>query len=336
MLKNIKTTIETYFLSAVLLIAFVLVFLVLRPYLPLLLLAVVLVVLFRPVFNWINTKMGNHRVVSSILTTLLILVIIIVPLSIFATLVISEVNGYFNSSHQALVQNFHLPAFIEKYNFNFQDYFHNIISGLLNDIGSIFTNLAKLFIDLTLTVVSMVYLFKDGDKIEKAILEAMPLEPEQKNKLRTDMAAGIRAIIGGYFLIALLQGVMTGIGFTIFRVPNPALWGFVTMIFALLPTAGAAFINIPAIAYLFWVGQPGLAIGLAIWYLAGLTLIDNFIGPRFISGRVKIHILLIIFSTIGGVGMFGAIGIITGPLIMIFFWSILEIFQDKENELVKS
>lgn len=333
--KTIKDKIEIYFLSALLLSVFILAFLVLRPYISILLLAIVLVILFRPIFEWINSRIRKHRLIASLLTTLLVVIIILIPLSIFTGLVANEVNGYLNSSKHFLFQDSQLPSFIQKYNFDFKDYFKGVVSGTLNDIGKIFSNLAQLFIGIILTVVSMVYLFKDGNKIEKSLFSALPLRNEQRVKLETDLVQGIRAVIGGYFLVAILQGIVTGFGFWIFHVPNPALWGFIAVILALLPSMGTAFINIPAVIYLFYINLPGYAIGLAIWYLISIGIIDNFIGPRFISGRVRIHILVLIFSTIGGVSLFGPIGIIVGPLIMILFDSVLGLFRERENEMLK-
>jgi len=95
---------------------------------------------------------------------------------------------------------------------------------------------------------------------------------------------------------------------------------------------GTSLVNVPAIAFLFVTKHTGQGIGLIIWWLGAVSIIDNFVGPKFISGRVRIHILLLIFSIIGGLQVFGALGFLIGPLVMIFFWSILEMFQDRDTE----
>ncbi len=182
----------------------------------------------------------------------------------------------------------------------------------------------------------MIYLFKDGLRIREALFSTLPFTHEQREKLSNDLAAGVRAVIGGYILIAIIQAVVSSIGYTIFDIPNPALWGFVVFFCALLPTFGSGLVNIPMVAYLFITHHTGAAIGFFIWYAVSIGIIDNYIGPRFISGRVDIHPLLIIFSLIGGLSFFGPIGFVTGPLILILFWSILGMFKQREEELAKT
>jgi predicted PurR-regulated permease PerM len=324
--------IRDYFLTGMLAIAGILVFLLFRPYISILLLAFVFAVIFNPLFLKILKLTGKKEVLASILTTVIVILIFLVPLIIFGSLVIRQLSSVLQSPDQLLinVSNIHLPGILERANLDLKAYIENILAGFINDAGSIFSNLAKFFVYLTLTFLSLIYLFKDGHKIRRSLLNALPFTDAQSKKLTEDLAAGIRAVIGGYILVAVIQGIVSGFGFWIFGVPNPALWGFLTVLVALIPTFGTSLANIPAILYLLINGQMGHAIGLTIWYVAAISIIDNFIGPRFVSGRVRIHVLLLIFGIIGGINMFGTLGFIMGPLIIIFFWSILEMFQKED------
>lgn len=332
---NLPTTnqkIQGYFLIGLLIISLLLVFLIFRPYIPVLLFALVLAVIFKPVHMGIYRKTGKRAVISAILTTLLIVLIIMIPVSMFATLVFRELNSALPHLSFANLNNIHLPAFLQNADFDLQNYVSGALSSLANNLGTLLSDVLKVFVFLGLTILTLIYFFKDGDRITDQALHSLPFTQKQADKLRYDITAGIRAVIGGYILVAVIQGAMSGLGFWFFGVPNPALWAFVAVIAALVPTFGTSLVNIPAVIFLFLNNHSGHAIGLLIWYLLAVSLIDNFIGPKFISGRVNIHILLIIFSIIGGLQFFGAMGFILGPLVTIFAWSIFEMFQARNDD----
>lgn len=334
MAQTFKDKLDTYFLSGLLLVSLIMVIYIIQPYFVTILMSIVLVILMRPMFLWIHGKVGKKDMLASLLTTLAIVLIIIIPVVAFVWLAAHELNAYLSSSGILAFQNIQLPQFVQELNLDFKSYGQNIADKAVQDIGGIFSNLISAFVILGLTIFSLVYLFKDGLRIKQALYKAIPLTEEQKDQLTSDLVNGIRAIIGGYFLISILHGILAGIGLAIFQVPSPALFGFIAAIFALMPIVGTPLVYFPAIIYLFMNNRPGLGIGLLIWFLL-TQVIDNYIGPKFVSGRVKIHVLLLILSTVGGLKIYGALGFMIGPLIMIFFWSVLNLFQDKEEELVK-
>ena len=325
---------QDYFLNAALLISFVLVFLIFKKYVSIILLAFVLTVIFHPIFLKIKAGIGNRDMIASLLTTLLIIIIVLVPLVIFASLVFRELQSALSSENGILfhASNIQLPDYLNKLNVDFKSYVQNIINSFAGDIGNIFQNIAQFFVYLVLCIIALIYFFKDGISIRKALFSTLPFTRKQRTKLSTDLAGGVRAVIGGYILVAIIQGVVSGVGYTVFGVPNPALWGFLAFICSLIPTFGSAIVNIPIIIFLFLNQHTGNAIGMTIWYITSISIIDNYIGPRFVSGRTNIHPLLIIISLLGGLDFFGAIGFITGPLILILFWSILEMFREREEE----
>jgi len=326
--------VRSIFLSALLAVATVLVFLIFRLYVASFLLAFVLTIIFRPVFLRILKRVGNRETLAAILTTILVVIIILIPVGIFATLIINEVADVLASPANIIahLSNLQHLSIVQRYHIDLKTYAENALNGFVHGIGGLFHNVVQFFIDAILTLISLIYLFKDGGNFSRVILNALPFTKVQAEKLSEDITIGIRAVIGGYLLVAIIQGLVSGIGFWIFGVSNPALWGFVTVIAALVPTFGTSLVNVPAILSLLFNHHIGAGIGLTIWWLTAISIIDNFIGPRFISGRVRIHVLLLIFSIIGGLKMFGALGFLIGPLIVIFFWSILEMFQDRDSD----
>ena len=117
------------------------------------------------------------------------------------------------------------------------------------------------------------------------------------------------------------------IGFYIFGVPEPLLWGAFTVVAALVPTVGTSISLIPAVVYLAVTGNSGAAIGLTIWGVVAVGLIDNFLGPKLIGGSTKLHPVLVLIAIIGGIQLFGILGFLIGPIIMAIFIAMLEMFR---------
>ena len=137
----------------------------------------------------------------------------------------------------------------------------------------------------------------------------------------------INSIIRGTLIIAVIQGVMTGIGFAIFGVPSPTLWGSIAAIGALVPGVGTAIVFTPAILFLFFAGNTVPAIGLLVWGIVAVGLIDNFLGPVLVGRGIRIHPLFILFAVIGGIGFFGPMGFLLGPLVVSLLYGLFEIYR---------
>jgi predicted PurR-regulated permease PerM len=131
----------------------------------------------------------------------------------------------------------------------------------------------------------------------------------------------------GSLFIALIQGCLTGIGFAIAGVPNPALWGSVAMISALIPGIGTSLVLIPGILFLFGTGHPGPGFGLLAWGALAVGLIDNFLSPKLLGRGTNLHPLFILFSVMGGLALFGPLGFLFGPLVLSLWSALISIYQ---------
>jgi len=128
-------------------------------------------------------------------------------------------------------------------------------------------------------------------------------------------------------MIAIIQGLLSGAGFFIFGVPNPALWGIIAAICALVPGFGTSLVLVPAIIYLFFAGTGAAAIGLALWGALLVGLVDNFLSPILMQRGINIHPLFILFSIIGGLAFFGPSGFIMGPLFLSLLFTLFDIYH---------
>jgi predicted PurR-regulated permease PerM len=133
-------------------------------------------------------------------------------------------------------------------------------------------------------------------------------------------------------LIALTQGFVSGIGFAIFGVPSATLWGSMAAVGSLVPGVGTAIVIAPMVMYLLVTGSTVAAIGLAIWGIIAVGMVDNFLGPILVGRGVRIHALFILFAVIGGVQYFGPLGFILGPLVLSLLYALLDIHRVMESE----
>jgi predicted PurR-regulated permease PerM len=171
-------------------------------------------------------------------------------------------------------------------------------------------------------------MLRDGTSLRRQLIRFSPLVDTYDQKIFDKLELAIHSVVKGSLVVGIIQGVLTGIGFAIFDIPNPALWGSIAAIAALIPGIGTALVIVPGIIYSFFSGTMGATIGLAIWGVVAVGLIDNFLGPRLIERGVKVHQFLILLSVLGGITFFGPIGFIIGPLIVSLLYALLEIYKD--------
>jgi predicted PurR-regulated permease PerM len=136
--------------------------------------------------------------------------------------------------------------------------------------------------------------------------------------------------------IAMLQGLLGGIAFWILGIPSPILWAVVMAFVCMIPIAGSFFVWLPASIYLMLGGQWGKSILLILWGALVISTVDNFLRPRLIRNQTKLHELFIFFSVLGGISVFGLLGIVMGPVVLAITLGLLSTFKDVEPEELTS
>ena len=154
-----------------------------------------------------------------------------------------------------------------------------------------------------------------------------PLNNEYDEHIISKIKQTVFSTVQGVILIAIVQGILAGLGMIIFGVPNAVLWGSVSAVASLVPGLGTAIVFIPAVAYMFIIGNTAFAIGLLLWGFIIVGLVDNFLGPYLYSRGSQIHQLIMLFAVLGGIAFFGPLGFIFGPIIVALFFSLIEIYQ---------
>ncbi len=334
--------IQFYFLLVILAGTSVLTFLIFRPFLHALILALVFAVVFQPLHQKVLDRVRNRQGVAALCTTIIIIIIILIPL-IFLGIQIFQEAGllYFSFTDtgsggkdavlgifKGLIDNFQrfFPTTSE-FSINIDQYLKQGLSWLLQNLGAVFSNSAKLLISFFLFLISLYYLLKDGQKLKKAVVILSPLADTDNETIFKKLELAVNSVVRGNITIAFIQGVLTAIGFAIFGVPNAVLWGTIAAIAALIPGIGTALVLIPAIIFLFLSGNTISGFGLLAWGVIAVGLIDNFLGPKLVGSGMQLHPLLVLLSVLGGLAFFGPIGFLLGPLTLSLFFTLLDIYS---------
>jgi predicted PurR-regulated permease PerM len=127
-------------------------------------------------------------------------------------------------------------------------------------------------------------------------------------------------------LVALLRGVFTALGFFFFGIPNPVLWGAIAGIAGLIPAIGIIVVFVPAILFTFYASGLPFALGLLVWGLLVVGLIDNVLAPRMVGKGMQVHSLFVLLAIFGGISYFGPLGIFLGPLTLSLLFALLSVY----------
>lgn len=305
------------------------------PFFTLIALGGILAVLFTPLKQKLNKHVKSNTG-SSIITLILAGLIILVPVYFVGQLVVNEIISVYQQTAHGLItfnqSDFynHLPPTVQKFiqtnSASLGQKLSDVAGGAFQTLTSWAGNIASFIIGFILVTFTFYYFLRDGYKFRAFIEGVFPLSHSQEALLVNRLESAINGVVQGSFTVALLQGTVSTIGFFIFGVPQPLLWGLFTVMASLVPTVGTLLSLVPAILYLFLTGQTAAAIGMTIWAFISIQSIDNFISPRVIGHKTDLHPLVTLFSILGGISLFGYLGFLIGPILMAIFMSLLDLY----------
>lgn len=178
---------------------------------------------------------------------------------------------------------------------------------------------------------SLFFLLRDADKFEAALRHFLPLSAAESDRLLARAAEIVHASVVGVVAIAAVQGAIGGAAFALLGLPSPVLWGVAMAFFAMVPMVGAGLVWLPASVFLLATGETGKAITLATIGALVISTIDNFLRPRLVGGRTGLHELVVFFSVLGGIPLFGLVGLLVGPAILAITWALLDLFLARSS-----
>lgn len=323
--------------SAVLFIAiFALALLVFLPFLNVIALSIIMAVLLRPIYKKIILKVKSPSVASG-LTIILLLAVIIVPLLFIVNNIITEAqNVYANVGGSASLTSDQITSWIEgkvqvyvpNFTVDARGYLATFSSWIVSKLSGVFSETVDFVFKLALSFVALFYFLRDGDSLYNHLMTLSPWGKTKDVYVFRSIQSAIKSVVAGSLLVALIQGILVGIGFVISGVPNATLWGTLGAICALVPGIGTALVWVPAVVYLFAI-EPGSWqwVFQLIYSLVLVSSVDNFIGPLIMQRGINIHPLLILFSVLGGIQFFGPEGFLLGPLVLSVLFVLVRTFK---------
>ncbi|MBM4273285.1 MAG: AI-2E family transporter [Deltaproteobacteria bacterium] len=336
------------FFGAITLLVLYYSYIVFKPYLVDFFLALVLFLTTRPLFNALARLFLGRRVLASGVTCLLLALVILVPLSFMLSIIANQALDFSRAARQGL-ESGHLWQWVSAKIDALQAYLIHLnlplppeqikLGAIVQTVVThasefIYTNSVTLLkgftyflLDLILVMFITFFMFLQGDDFIKEIKKLSPLDATHNEEIIREMETTIKATLWGTVIVALVQGALGGVGFLIFGLPQPAFWGVVMIPAAVIPVVGSAIIWGPAAIYLIVTGHVGAGVGLFIWGGVLVSVIDNLLKPILMKGSGATPSLLILFSILGGIGYFGMVGFILGPLILSFLFALLRIYQ---------
>jgi predicted PurR-regulated permease PerM len=345
-LKRLKAEkFSRYFLLVVLIGIGIVFFNMIKIFLIPMILAAVFVVLFYPLYGWFLKVSRNRKSLSSLVCCLVLLLGLLMPVFVIANLVSGEAINFYQNAEQkveeliqqgneSLLKNIKEHKLIKKLHLDKIDWQASIqesIKAAATLLATVINKASKgtfqLLVNLFLTFFAMYYLFRDGDKLIQRLKYLSPLADKYKEELFIRFISVSRATIKGTVVVGLIKGFIGGFTFWIFGISSPILWGVVMAILSIVPMLGAWLVMYPAALIMMLMGHIWQGVALFLISAVIISSVDNILQPRLVGRSSGLHDLLIFFSTLGGISMFGVMGFIVGPIIAALFVSILDVYS---------
>lgn len=337
----------------ILIVALYITFLLVKPFLVAILSASIFTYVFYPWHRRISRRIKRKNL-SALITTIIVLLLVTVPLVFVLNAVTRETIIFYSVAKQKIVSEniwdvecregaacslmnyLRYTVSDPKVKFYLQETLRRLSSYVIDNASSIPPKIASITLNLFIILFSMFFLFRDGEELARKIGELIPMRRAHKKQIIKRFSDVTYAVIYGNIIIALVQGALGAFGFYIFGLKAPLLWGMVMVLVALIPFVGPPIIWVPAGLALilngYFQGESLIITKGILLLLYGafvISSIDSFLKPKVIGRRAGVHPLLILFGVLGGLGMFGLIGFVVGPLILAFSVTFLKIYRER-------
>jgi predicted PurR-regulated permease PerM len=328
----------------------------LQPFIEVVLWAVVLVIVFFPIHRRIQARVGGPSW-SALLSCLLVIFVILVPLTLLTFAVVNELSDFAqmlqpkpdgtggaagaaaglldpNSPYLGPLVRW-VGRYYDLSKLGSQEFIAERLKGVSGAIASrtlgFVGGAVGFIVEVFFVIFTMYYLFRDGERMRAAAYDMMPLSGPQAREILDRTGEVIGASVYGVLIIAVLQGVLGGLAFWVLGLPSPLLWGVVMIFLSMIPMLGAFIVWVPAAIYLALTGHWVTAIMLAVWGALVIGSVDNFLRPKLVGERTRLHELLVFFSVLGGLQVFGVLGIVLGPVIVAITIALLDVLRQADS-----
>ncbi|HTG72446.1 MAG TPA: AI-2E family transporter [Terriglobia bacterium] len=301
------------------------------PFMPYIVLAGILTYTLFPIYQFLSQRTGKPGL-SAGLAIILALLVMILPTVYLVSELVDQVSGaYTTLKTDSLKQVGDYFSSLTNGQVDFQEILDAALDQVRQSIVGVAPNIlgsiSELLLGLFIMFFVMFYGFREGQGFITYLKELLPLETGLKDSLFHQMRTVTQAVLYGQVLTAVIQGALGGLGLLVCGVPNALFWGAIMMITAFLPLLGTPLIWVPAGVGLIMDGSMTRGILLLIYGATIVMNIDNFLRPRLVSGRSNVHPVLILIGVLGGLRVFGFVGMLVGPLVMAILVALIKFYE---------
>lgn len=325
-------------------------YLLIEPYVNSIVMAFIISLLMFPVHGWICKKMPNHPNISALFSCLILTVIVVIPLTTVFGAIVQQGSKFSQNLYHWVTNGgidtfFNHPLVVKALDFSnrylpfdtltpqevgdkiakFSTTFGTKLVGISAKVLGDATNF---IMDFFLMLFVLFFLLRDHEKVINTLRHIIPLSRSQEDKLLEEIEQVSKSAVMGSFLTAIAQGIAGGIGMGIAGFPG-LFWGTMMGFTSFIPVVGTALIWLPATLYLLAIGDINWAIFLGIWSVAIVGSIDNLLRPFLMQGSAGMNTLMIFFALLGGIQLFGLIGLIYGPLIFAITVVLFKMYEEE-------
>jgi predicted PurR-regulated permease PerM len=330
------------FLLALVIVISVGFLMMIRGFLAPLLLAAIFSALSQPIHRRLVRWMGGRVGLASITLLVLLLIVIIGPLIAFFGLVAAQavevttairpwVEAQIRNPDMGLIsRHLELPGFLVPYEAQVYAKAGEVAAMvgqfLLSGLASATRGTASFLFLLLVMLYSMFFFMRDGEAILDRILYYVPLENADERRMVDKFVSVTRATLKGSLVIGIVQGTLAGAAFAVIGITGAAFWGTVMAVLSVIPGVGTAFVWVPAAIWLAATGSVGAAIGLTLWCVVAVGTVDNVLRPSLVGRDTEMSDLLIMLSSLGGLVLFGPLGLVLGPIVAALFVTVWDLY----------
>lgn len=346
-----RTWLVTAFFFALLLLILYGAYLIISPFITAITWAVIFAILVYPLYAWLLKVLRGRATLAAVIVILSITLLVIAPgfeaaryLSDEAVELVQTVRkllseeGLKEWAQKPWVQQ--LQGWWSMVSFSLIDFKIDWKGGLVQGaqassaflVGQakgIAQNVLLFTVNFVVALFTLFFLLRDGADFLQRLQRLLPMDQEHQERLLKNVVDAVVAVVHGSIVVATVQGLLAGLAYWATGVPFSVLWGVATAFCALLPVGGSALVSIPAAIYLFLQGENVRAIILLVWCLGFVGMVDNILKPLLIGNRLGLPVLLLFFGILGGISLFGAVGIILGPALFALLRALLALYSEE-------
>jgi predicted PurR-regulated permease PerM len=350
-----KTWLATAFFFALLILLLYGAFLILTPFLTAITWAVILAILVYPLYAWLLQRLRGRANIAAITVIVVITLLVIAPgielvrfLADEAVSLVQSVRSLLDEEgKQDLLAKPWVQQILSWWNMvslGLVDFKINwkelLVQGaqssstfLVTQVKGIAQNVLAFTINFIVALFALFFFLRDGADYLNRLQRLLPMDREHQERLLSNIVDAVTAVVHGSLVVAMVQGLLAGLAYWVLGVPFAALWGVATAFAALLPIGGSTLVTVPATIYLFLQGENIRGVILLVWSLGIVGGVDNVLKPLLIGNRLGVPVLFLFFGILGGLALFGPVGLILGPALFALLRALLDLYSEEYSSI---